>query len=51
MAKIKKDTTARVACVIREVFKDEAAAAAGVEAETTEVKSWKSKSITRIGRR
>ena len=38
MAKIKKETTARVDCVITEVFKDEEAAAAGAEAETTEVK-------------
>ena len=38
MAKIKKETTARVDCVITEIFKDEEAAAAGVEAETTEVK-------------
>ena len=38
MAKIKKETTATVDCVITEIFKDEEAAAAGIEAETTEVK-------------
>ena len=38
MAKIKKETTARVDCVITEIFKDEEAAAAGNQAETTEVK-------------
>ena len=38
MAKIEKKTQARVDCIITEVFKDEEAAAAGVEAETTEVK-------------
>ena len=38
MAKIKKETTARVDCIITEVFKDEEAAAAGSEAITTEVK-------------
>ena len=38
MAKIKKETTARVDCVIKEIFKDEEAAATGTEAETTEVK-------------
>ncbi len=38
MAKIEKKTTARVDCVITEVFKDEEAAAAGSEAITTEVK-------------
>ena len=38
MAKIKKETTARVDCVITEIFKDEEAAAAGTDAETTEVK-------------
>ena len=38
MAKIKKETIARVDCVITEIFKDEEAAAAGTEAETTEVK-------------
>ena len=38
MAKIKKETTATVECVITEVFKDEAEAAAGSQAETTEVK-------------
>ena len=38
MAKIEKKTTARVDCVITEVFKDEETAAAGTQAETTEVK-------------
>ena len=38
MAKIQKKTTARVDCVITEIFKDEEAAAAGTQAETTEVK-------------
>ena len=38
MAKIEKKTTARVDCVIIEIFKDEEAAAAGAEAITTEVK-------------
>ena len=38
MAKIEKKTTAIVDCVITEIFKDEEAAAAGTEAETTEVK-------------
>ena len=38
MAKIEKKTTAIVDCVITEIFKDEEAAAAGAEAETTEVK-------------
>ena len=38
MAKIKKETTARVDCIIAEIFKDEEAAAAGAEAITTEVK-------------
>ena len=38
MAKIKKEATARVDCVITELFKDEEAAAAGNQAETTEVK-------------
>ena len=38
MAKIEKKTTARVDCVITEIFKDEEAAAAGSEAITTEVK-------------
>ena len=38
MAKIEKKTTARVDCVITEVFKDEETAAAGAEAITTEVK-------------
>ena len=37
MAKTEKKTTARVDCVITEIFKDEEAAAAGTEAETTEV--------------
>ena len=37
MAKIQKKTTARVDCVITEIFKDEEAAAAGTEAETTNV--------------
>ena len=38
MAKIEKKTTARVDCVITEIFKDEEAAAAGTNADTTEVK-------------
>jgi hypothetical protein len=38
VAKIEKKTTARVDCVITEIFKDEEAAAAGTQAETTEVK-------------
>ncbi len=38
MAKIEKKTTARVDCVITEIFKDEEAAAAGTDADTTEVK-------------
>ena len=38
MAKIRKETTARVDCVITETFKDEETASAGGEAETTEVK-------------
>ena len=38
MAKIEKTTTARVDCIIVEIFKDEEAASSGAEAETTEVK-------------
>jgi hypothetical protein len=38
VAKIKKETTARVDCVITEIFKDEEAASSGAEAITTEVK-------------
>ena len=38
MAKIKKETTARVDCVITEIFKDDEAAAAGTQAKTTEDK-------------
>ena len=38
MAKIKKETTARVDCVITEIFKDEEAAAANADADTVEVK-------------
>ena len=38
MAKIEKKTTARVDCVITEVFENEEAASAGTNADTTEVK-------------
>lgn len=38
MAKIEKKTTARVDCIITEVFENEEAASAGSEAITTEVK-------------
>jgi hypothetical protein len=38
VAKIKKETTARVDCIITEVFENEEAASAGSEAITTEVK-------------